>query len=168
MWTKTRIYLDKKSLLYAPLKHFLPRIIRKSEKIVLNQQALKDYLLLFLPNPSKRLKWSLNTSRSWIYLKLRKTQKKCMPRPLNPSTILRKFSRLRMSYLSRKRKSRIFKKSSIVAVSLNCIFTWLSRVLWENKSLFQWTVRTSRSLWMKAVAMFQTWIGLLKISSQKL
>ena len=54
----------------------------------------------------------------------KKNQKKYMPRPLNPSTILRKFSRLRTSsYLSRKRKSRIFKKSSIVAVSLNCIFT---------------------------------------------
>jgi len=37
---------------------------KKREKIVLNWQALKDYFLLFLSNSSKRLKQSLNTSKS--------------------------------------------------------------------------------------------------------
>ena len=34
---------------------------KKREKIVLNWQALKDYLFLFLPNFPKRLKQFLNT-----------------------------------------------------------------------------------------------------------
>ena len=127
---------DKNTTKLASIKRLLSPIPAKSPKEI--KEILKYFKVLNLPQ-------------------VKNSPEKLTLRHLSLATTLWKFSRLKILFhILRWTKLRIYRKLSMVAISLNYILTWPLRILLENKSLFQWTVIISRSLWMKVEVMFLT------------